>query len=232
MKSDYEKLESTIGYAFGNRELLQRALRHSSFVNEHREDTPGDNERLEFLGDAVLELVSSEYIYENYPQMPEGDMTKLRASLVCEPTLALCAKDLSLPDYILLGRGEEMTGGRKRASIISDAMEALIGAIFLDGGLDPAREFVLKFILTDIDHKKLFYDSKTILQELIQKLPGQSVTYVLSGEEGPDHAKTYYSQVHLGDRVLGEGSGPTKKASEMEAAYRAILFLKRQGTCI
>ena len=161
-------LQERIGYRFENKDLLWQALSHSSYANEHKQEHRKDNERLEFLGDAVLELASSEFLFLEYPDLPEGDMTKLRASIVCEPTLALCAREIDLPDYLLLGKGEEHTGGRQRNSIVSDALEALIGAIYLDGSFANAKEFVRKFILTDIEHKKLFYDSKTILQEIVQ----------------------------------------------------------------
>ena len=168
-KYDFSELEKKSGYHFSNPLLLRQAMTHSSYANEHRAKGCHDNERLEFLGDAVLEVVSSEFLFRNYPSLPEGDLTKLRASIVCEPTLALCARELALGNYLLLGKGEEHTGGRKRDSIVSDAMEALIGAIYLDGGFASAKEFVHRFVMTDIEHKKLFYDSKTILQEQIQK---------------------------------------------------------------
>ena len=181
----------------------------------------------------MLELSSSEFLYLEYPEMPEGDMTKLRASLVCEPTLAMCAREMNLPDYLLLGKGEEHTGGRFRDSIVSDALEALLGAIYLDGGFASAKEFVKKWILTDIEHKKLFYDSKTILQEMAQRdYRDQEVSYVLVGEEGPDHAKQFIAEVRIGGKTLGRGRGSTKKGAEQEAAYRAIILLKGKDTCI
>jgi ribonuclease-3 len=186
----------------------------------------GNNERLEFLGDAVLELTSSEFLFEKYSQMPEGELTKKRASMVCEPTLALCARELSLGEYLLLGKGEEATGGRRRDSIVSDAMEALIGAIYLDGGFANAKEFVQRFILNDIENKQLFYDSKTTLQEIVQGRYEEDVRYVLLREEGPDHNKSFYMQALLGEKVLGEGCGHTKKAAEQQAAYCAIKKLK------
>ena len=160
-------------------------------------------------------------------------MTKLRASLVCEPTLAMCARQINLPAYLLLGKGEERTGGRYRDSIVSDALEALIGAIYLDGGFANAKEFVRRWILTDIEHKKLFYDSKTILQEMIQRdHREEEVAYVLVGEEGPDHAKQFISEVRLDGRTLGRGRGSTKKGAEQEAAYRAIISLRGNEGCI
>ena len=160
----------TIGYDFKDISLLEVALTHSSYANEQKKVNCCDNERMEFLGDAVLELSSSDYIYKNHSEMAEGKMTRLRASIVCEPTLALCARAIKLDKFIRLGKGEELTGGRSRDSIVSDACEAVIGAIYLDGGFANAKEFVNKFILNDLDNKKLFFDSKTILQEVIQGL--------------------------------------------------------------
>ena len=163
-----EEFEEIIGYQFKNKNFLCQALTHSSYANEMRMNKLLNNERLEFLGDAVLELMSSEFIFRTNKEMHEGEMTKLRASLVCEPTLAMCAREINLGDYILLGKGEIATGGAERDSIISDAFEAVIGAIYLDGGFTSAKEFVTKFVLDDIDNKKLFFDSKTILQEIVQ----------------------------------------------------------------
>ncbi|MCD8396055.1 MAG: ribonuclease III [Lachnospiraceae bacterium] len=223
-------LEKKINYSFRDSRLLFQALSHSSFANEHRAEGYQDNERLEFLGDAVLEVVSSDFLYHAYPELQEGKLTKLRASLVCEPTLALCAKGFDLSSYLLLGKGEEHTGGRLRNSIISDALEALIGAIYLDGGLEPARAFIEQFILTDIEHKKLFYDSKTVLQELVQRdRPHDSIHYMIVGEDGPDHAKTFRVEVEIGGTVAGTGSGSTKKAAEQEAAYQALHALISDG---
>ena len=228
-----EELQMRIGYHFRDLKLLRQALSHSSYANEHRQEHAKDNERLEFLGDAVLEVASSEFLFLEYPRMPEGDMTKLRASLVCEPTLARCAREISLPEYLLLGKGEEHTGGRQRDSIVSDAMEAVIGAIYLDGGFANAKDFVRKYILTDIEHKKLFYDSKTILQEIVQRdYKEEEVSYKLTGEEGPDHAKRFLVEVQIGGKTEGCGTGSTKKAAEQEAAYQAILALKGKKACI
>lgn len=221
-----EELEEKLGYHFHDRRLLEQALCHSSYTNERHMDRLLNNERLEFLGDAVLELATSEYLYLNYPEMPEGEATRTRASIVCEQTLALCARDLGLGTWLRLGKGEELTGGRERDSITSDAMEALLGAIYLDGGFANAKEFVHHFILNDIEHKKLFFDSKTILQEQIQSETEEPLRYELIKEEGPDHNKRFTVTVSLGNDILGTGSGRTKKAAEQEAAYRAIL--KRQ----
>ena len=226
----WEKLEEVCGYRFRDSSLMRQALCHSSFVNEHKRIYHHDNERLEFLGDAVLELATSRFLFDRYPGMPEGDMTKLRASLVCEPTLAMCAREFDLPRYLLLGRGEEMTGGRKRDSIVSDALEALIGAIYLDGGFESADAFIRRFVLNDIEHKRLFYDSKTILQEVVQRdFRDCETVYELIREEGPDHAKRFVVDVQLNGRCLGNGSGSTKKAAEQEAAYHALIALEQEG---
>lgn len=216
------ELEEKIGYHFQDKKLLHQAMCHSSYANERHLGRLQCNERLEFLGDAVLELVTSEFLYASYPQMPEGDATKTRASLVCEQSLAFCAREISLGKYILLGKGEETSGGRERPSITSDACEALIGAIYLDSGFTSAKEFIMKFILNDLEHKKLFYDSKTILQERIQAHHEEKLHYELIREEGPDHQKIFVVQAMLGDQVIGEGSGRTKKAAEQDAAYHAL----------
>ena len=179
MEKKLKALEARIGYEFKNRNLLILALTHSSYANEKKLGKVGCNERLEFLGDAVLELISSDFLYKKYIQIPEGELTKKRASLVCEPSLAYCARDFGLPQYLLLGKGEDMTGGRNRDSIVSDATEALLGAIYLDGGFASAKEFVLKFILNDLENKQLFYDSKTILQEIVQEKGTHLVEYRL-----------------------------------------------------
>lgn len=231
MQRDLSILEREIGYAFRDKELLKRAMTHSSYLNEHRRERVKCNERLEFLGDAVLELTVSEALYKWYPKKPEGELTRLRASIVCEPTLALCAKEINLGEYLLLGNGEENGGGRGRASVTSDAMEALIGAIYIDGGFASVKEFIYQFILIDIEHKQLFYDSKTILQEIVQSKSKETLFYQLTKEEGPDHNKHYEVNAILGNRVIGSGSGKTKKAAEMEAAYRAILMEREKG-CI
>ena len=227
MSKDLKELEGKIGYKFDDFTLFTKAMIHSSYANEKHLPKYECNERLEFLGDAVLELVSSEFLFHNNPKLPEGELTKTRASMVCEPALAFCARDLDLGEYLLLGKGEDATGGRKRESVTSDAMEALIGAIYLDGGFANAKEFVEKFILTDIEHKKLFYDSKTILQEIVQRdFKEEEIQYVIIGEEGPDHAKRFVVEVRIGEKKAGTGKGSTKKAAEQEAAYRAIIALK------
>ena len=226
---ELKELEKQIGYQFNNKELLQAALMHSSYTNEKRLPKYKCNERLEYLGDAVLELVSSEYLFHSDDTMPEGEMTKLRASMVCEPSLALCARDIHLGDFLLLGKGEEATGGRSRDSVTSDAFEALIGAIYLDGGFASAKEFIYNYVLNDLENKKLFYDSKTILQELVQGHFTETLSYHLIKEEGPDHNKVFIVEGCIGDESYGQGSGRTKKAAEQEAAYYTILELHKKN---
>ena len=223
MNKKTEELEEIIGYYFKNKHYLTQALTHSSYANEKKLGKLGCNERLEFLGDAVLELISSDFLYARFSKVPEGELTKKRASLVCEPSLAYCAREFGLPQFLLLGKGEDMTGGRNRDSIVSDATEALLGAIYLDGGFASAKEFVLKFILNDIEHKQLFYDSKTILQEIVT----QPVEYVLIAEEGPDHNKSFTVEARVNGRLMGTGTGHTKKAAEQAAAYQAIREIKK-----
>lgn len=219
----------TIGYDFKDISLLEVALTHSSYANEQKKVNCCDNERMEFLGDAVLELSSSDYIYKNHSEMAEGKMTRLRASIVCEPTLALCARAIKLDTFIRLGKGEELTGGRSRDSIVSDACEAVIGAIYLDGGFANAKEFIHRFILKDLENKKLFFDSKTILQEIVQANFKEVISYHLIGEEGPDHNKIFRVAVHIGEEEYGVGEGRTKKAAEQEAAYISILKLHEKN---
>ncbi len=222
-----DELEEKIGYRFQNRKLLRQALTHSSYANEQKMNKLSDYERLEFLGDAVLELISSDFLYHENPGMPEGQLTKLRSSMVCEPALAYCARDLELGEFMLLGRGEEATGGRYRDSITSDAMEAVIGALYLDGGFMAAHDFIHRFVLSDLDNKILFYDSKTKLQEMIQAQGqgGSRFGYELKGETGPDHNKEFMVDAVLNGRTIGSGTGRTKKAAEQQAAYEAILHL-------
>lgn len=221
-------MEDKIGYRFQKKKLLRQAMIHSSFANEHQIDKLDCNERLEFLGDAVLEVTSSDFLYRQYPEKPEGELTKIRASLVCEPTLAYCASEIGLGKYLLLGKGEEATGGRNRDSVVSDAMEALIGAIYLDGGFANAKEFIHEFVLKDLENKKLFFDSKTILQEIVQANFKDVISYHLMGEEGPDHDKSFLVAVNIGDETYGIGKGRTKKAAEQDAAYKSILELHRK----
>ncbi|MCM1187226.1 MAG: ribonuclease III [Lachnoclostridium sp.] len=228
-KYTLEALEDKIGYKFNNRAFLKQALTHSSFANEQKINKIGNYERVEFLGDAVLELVSSEFLFKEHPDIPEGELTKLRASMVCEPALAFCANDLELKNFILLGRGEESTGGRNRDSIISDVMEAVIGAIYLDGGMEPARDFISRFILSDLEDKSLFYDSKSNLQELIQGKLKKEFHYELLEESGPEHDKVFQVELFMEGESLGRGSGKSKKAAEQQAAYKALLLLRDRG---
>lgn len=229
MDQKLKQLEEKIGYAFHDRSLLKKAMMHSSYINEKQLPKHECNERLEFLGDAVLELVSSEFLFHAHPDMPEGELTKTRASMVCEPSLAFCARELKLGEYLLLGKGEDATGGRQRDSVTSDAMEALIGAIYLDGGFANAKEFIHRFVLNDLEHRKLFFDSKTILQEIVQAHFRQHIQYELVNEEGPDHNKSFEVAVYIGRDCLGTGKGRTKKAAEQEAAYRSILKLHQEN---
>ncbi|HJB86985.1 ribonuclease III [Mordavella massiliensis] len=229
MDQKLKQLEEKIGYAFHDRSLLKKAMMHSSYINEKQLPKHECNERLEFLGDAVLELVSSEFLFHAHPDMPEGELTKTRASMVCEPSLAFCARELKLGEYLLLGKGEDATGGRQRDSVTSDAMEALIGAIYLDGGFANAKEFIHRFVLNDLEHRKLFFDSKTILQEIVQAHFREHIQYELVNEEGPDHNKSFEVAVYIGRDCLGTGKGRTKKAAEQEAAYRSILKLHQEN---
>ena len=217
--------EEKIGYRFKDRSLLIQAFTHSSFVNEQKINKKGDYERLEFLGDAVLEMISSAFLFKNFPEKKEGEMSKLRANLVCEGALAYDATSLNLKDYIQLGKGEESTGGRNKDSIISDVMEAVIGALFLDGGIDEAKRFIDSYVLSDIKIASRFADSKSGLQELCQKENLGEIRYEITGESGPEHDKIFQVIVFVGEKKLGEGSGKTKKAAEQKAALEALLVL-------
>ncbi|MCM1026376.1 MAG: ribonuclease III [Roseburia sp.] len=227
-----QELENRIGYRFRNIALLKQALTHSSYTNEQKINKAEDYERLEFLGDAILELVSSDFLFRTHTEMPEGELTKTRASLVCETSLAFCARDLELGKFMLLGRGEETTGGRERNSIIADGMEAVTGAIYLDGGMEAARDFIFRFILSDLENKQLFYDSKSNLQELLQGKLKKEFHYELKEESGPEHNKIFCVSVYMEGERLGEGAGRTKKAAEQQAAYQALLCLRDRGICI
>ncbi|WP_427338587.1 ribonuclease III [Caloranaerobacter sp. DY30410] len=223
-----DELQNKIGYRFHNINLLNRALTHSSYANEHRRLKIKYNERLEFLGDSVLSLVVSDYIFEKYPKFPEGELTKLRAVIVCETSLSTVAKKLNLGKYLLLGKGEEATGGRERISILADTLEALIGSIYLDGGLGEARKFilnVLKNIIEDAVEGKILIDYKTQLQEIIQKSSKSGVCYNVMNEYGPDHNKIFQVKVSLNNQVLGEGVGRSKKDAEQCAAKNALIRL-------
>lgn len=221
-----EELENIIEYSFKDKLLLRQALTHSSFANEQKINKYGDYERLEFLGDAVLELVSSEFLFHGNLLMSEGELTKLRASMVCESSLAYCARTFGLEEYIQLGKGEEMTGGRNKDSIISDVMEAIIGAVYLDGGMEQAKALIYKHVLSDLTNKQLFYDSKTTLQELVQRENRGILHYELVSEEGPDHDKKFIVEARIDEKKIGTGSGRTKKSAEQKAAYEALKMLK------
>lgn len=221
------EFQAVIGYKFKDVRYLETALTHSSFANEKHWPYKKNNERLEFLGDAVLELVSSDFIFHEHGSDMEGDMTKLRASLVCERSLADSARQIGIGAVIRLGKGEFSTGGNERDSILSDAFEAVIGAIYLDGGIESAMSFIRRFVLSDIEHKKLFYDSKTALQEVIQERGENTIMYELVSETGPDHAKVFEVNCRLADEIIGTGKGKSKKAAEQNAAYEALLRLKK-----
>ena len=223
---DLSELEETIGYEFRNKELLLQALTHSSFANEQKINKKPDYERLEFLGDAVLELVTSSFLYKKYPDKKEGELTRLRASMVCETALAFCAEEIGIKKYLRLGKGEEATGGRNRESIIADVMESIIGAIYLDSGIRRATAHIERFILSDLENKRVFYDSKSALQEYVQAHGKTEIRYEVVGQTGPDHDRSFRVAVFIGNDPKGEGEGKTKKAAEQRAAYEAILQLK------
>lgn len=209
------------GYTFKNEDLLSTALSHSSYANEHKKES---NERLEFLGDSVLSIIVSEYLFSRFPEVDEGELTKMRASLVCEKSLAGFAEEIGLPNMLLLGKGELAMGGNKRPSIISDAFEAVLAAIYLDGGMENAKKFVLRFMpKTQIGGS--FKDYKTALQEVIQKNPEEQLSYVLTGESGPEHDKQFTVEVHLNSNVIGVGVGHSKKNAEQMAAKEALLLM-------
>ncbi len=223
-----EELEGKIGYCFRDKSLLRQALTHSSFSNEQKINKWKNYERIEYLGDAVLELISSDYFYHTYPEETEGNLTKMRASAVCEQALAITARELQLGGYMVFGKGEEQNGGRERESIIADAVEAIIGAIYLDGGLEQAKKFIHGFVLNDLDHKRLFYDAKSILQERIQEAKLGELTYELIREEGPEHEKNFVMEARLNGQTIGTGQGKSKKTAQQHAAYDALL--KQNGT--
>ena len=217
-------LQNKIGYQFKNPALLNEALTHSSYANEHKSQHIKYNERLEFLGDSVLSIVVSDYIYKNCPELPEGELTKLRASLVCEKSLYEFAKKIDLGKYLILSKGERHNGGADRPSILSDAFEALIAAIYIDGGFAPASKHILNFVIPAIKNskKKKINDYKTTLQEIIQKNPGEKLEYVLVKESGPDHNKHFIVEVHINSNVIGKGGGRSKKEAEQQAAREAL----------
>jgi ribonuclease-3 len=218
-------LENTMGYQFENPDYLETALIHSSYSNE-KKNCRQNNERQEFLGDAVLSVIVSDYLFR-HRKAPEGELTRIRASLVCEGALAGFAGRIGLGAYLRLGRGEEQNGGRQRASILADAFEALIAAVYLDGGFEAARAFVLPFIAEGVENATGadLHDYKTQLQEVVQKNPEERVTYELTGEQGPDHSKWFEVEVHLNSNVIGRGGGSSKKQAEQQAAREALLLM-------
>lgn len=223
LEKELDNLENEIGYQFKDKSLLKQALTHSSFSNEQKIRKWKNYERIEFLGDAVLELVSSDYFYRTYPEETEGNLTKMRAAAVCEQALAITARQLKLGSYMIFGKGEEANGGRERESIIADAVEAVIGAIYLDASLEEAKKFIYRFVLNDLDHKRLFYDAKSILQEHIQETKAGELVYELIREEGPEHDKLFVVEARLNDVTIGSGEGKSKKTAQQHAAYDALL---------
>lgn len=220
-----ETLEKRMNYRFKNRAYLMQALTHSSFANE-RNNGSKSNERMEFLGDSVLSLISSQFLFETYPDMPEGELSKLKAALVCTESLSGFARQIHLGDYLFLGKGESHTGGAERPSILEDAFESLIAAIYLDGGLEYARTFVLGFLKPALENHNInFKDYKTTLQEVIQQNPDQSINYVFVGSSGPDHDKVFEAEVRLNSNVIGRGTGKSKKSAEQAAAREALKLM-------
>ncbi|MCR5825062.1 MAG: ribonuclease III [Oscillospiraceae bacterium] len=222
------KLEQALGYCFRNGALLSEALRHSSYANEHHGEEATSNERLEFLGDSVLGFVTAEYLFARHPDAPEGELTRIRARLVCEGSLYEAAKRISLGEHLCLGRGEEAGGGRERASILADATEAVIAAVYLDGGIDAAAALIHRLLLDNENEQRVVErrrDYKTALQELVQRKPDQTLCYQLLGESGPDHAKVFTIAVLLNGAVVGEGSGRSKKEAEQMSARDALTRL-------
>lgn len=229
MSNEYTALMDKLGYRFRNPRLLEKALTHSSYANEGRHGLES-NERLEFLGDSVLGFVAAKYLFEKETG-PEGELTKLRAAVVCEKALCSYSKELGLGDYLLLGKGERLTGGAERPSILADAFEAVIAAMFLDGGLEPVRGFVLRFVEKEANNQRRrhFKDYKTTLQEIVQQNPEEKLEYVLTGESGPDHSKQFVVEVHLNSNVIGTGRGRSKKEAEQQAAREALKLMGYDG---
>lgn len=222
-------LEQKIGYSFKNSRWLTLALTHSSYANEHKAHGVACNERLEFMGDSVLGFISAEYLYSKFISKPEGELSKLRSSLVCETALDMYAKQIELGKYLLLGHGEDLAGGRTRPSILADAFEALIAAIYMDGGIDCAKKFVLPFIEQAIANNETTHalnrDYKTALQEIAQKNPGEIISYAVVGETGPDHNKCFSVNVYLNSNLLASGEGRSKKEAEQDAAKQALKLM-------
>ncbi|KXZ40070.1 ribonuclease-3 [Alkalithermobacter thermoalcaliphilus JW-YL-7 = DSM 7308] len=225
MKISIHKLEQQINYTFKNKSYIIEALTHSSYANENKRFNVKHNERLEFLGDSVLGIVISHHLFEDRKELPEGELTKLRANIVCEESLNEVAVSINLGEYLLLGKGEEATGGRERVSILADAFEAVIGAIYLDGGIESAKKFIMdtmKEVIEDSIKGKVFRDYKTHLQEMLQSKESEKIVYEVLKETGPDHNKKFLVQVKQGDQILGTGEGKTKKEAEQRAAKQAI----------
>ncbi|MBR3809983.1 MAG: ribonuclease III [Clostridia bacterium] len=217
---NFTEFEEKLGYSFKDKSLLELALTHSSFANENK--LKKNNERFEFLGDSVLGFVTAEYLFTEFKNRPEGEMTKLRAAVVCEKSLFKFAEQINLGKYILLGRGEDSTGGRNRPSVVSDAFEAIIAAIYIDGGMEAVKPYILRFIKDAVKRETSFKDNKSLLQEEIQKVKGNSLAYEEVGEEGPDHDKTFVFRVKLNGEIIGEGKGKSKKEAEQNAAGNAL----------
>lgn len=222
------ELEEKLGYRFRNRQLLEHALTHSSYANEHRASGITSNERLEFLGDSVLGMIVAEHLFRKHPDMPEGELTRTRAALVCEDSLYEVAMALNLGRYLKLGKGEAAGGGRERPSILADATEATLAAVYLDGGIDAVRTIIQTFILDKEQEKAVDRDYKTALQELVQRNPGQSIIYRLVDEIGPDHARIFVMEVSVGGTVIGQGRGRTKKEAEQLSAKAALKKLNME----
>ena len=219
-----DELEKQIGYNFKTRELLHRALSHSSYANENR-NVHESNERLEFLGDSVLSVIVAEYLFKKFKNLPEGELTKLRAALVCEKSLAGFSREMDLGKYLLLGKGEQQNGGRERPSILADAFEALLAAMYLDGGMEVARRHVMRFVEKEVEKNTggdAFHDYKTQLQEIIQRNREEELVYILTGESGPDHDKRFTVEVRLNSNVIGKGTAHSKKQAEQDAAKQAL----------
>jgi ribonuclease-3 len=225
--SSFDKLLTSLGISFENRKLLKQAFTHASYRNEHRTEVGQDNERLEFLGDAVLELLVSEYLFSKYPKMPEGELTRLRAAIVCEPSLVRFATKLEFDKYIRLGRGEEISGGRKRPALLADVFEAFIGAYYLDQGLEAVRDFLARFVVPEIQsvNTPLLTDYKTMLQELVQREGLGSLIYQILEERGPAHNREFVARVLLDAKPMGEGAGRSKKEAEQHAAQMTMMML-------
>lgn len=228
-KTNLKTLQKNLNYFFKDENLLRKALTHSSYGNEHNMGLTENNERLEFLGDTILNLVVSQYLYKKYPNYPEGELTKIRAKVVCESSLAYAAREIEIGNYLLLGKGEEATGGRDRESILADAMEAIVGAIYIDSDFDTTNKLLLRNFETDIVHAvakgDLFIDYKTELQERLQKKGKPDVEYVVVKEEGPDHNKVFHMDVRVKGKTIGNGIGRNKKEAEQMAAKEALFIL-------